>query len=156
MALFMETTQIDAERTAQEIKKLLVGAGATDIYEKYENKKISALSFQLDIDGKPVPFTLPIRTSPVFELMKKGRSRAWLEHWRFKEKHKQQLIDQAERVAWRQILRWLQAQVALIETGMVQAQEVFMPYHEVAPGVTLFTAIQNRRIALPAYGGEDG
>ena len=30
--------------------------------------------------------------------------------------------------AWRIILRWTQAQMALIETGMVSAAEVFHPY----------------------------
>jgi hypothetical protein len=39
-----------------------------------------------------------------------------------------ELQQQAERIAWRQILRWLQAQLALIETGMVDAPEVFFPY----------------------------
>lgn len=36
--------------------------------------------------------------------------------------------SQAERTAWRLVLRWVQAQLAMIETGMVSAPEVFYPY----------------------------
>lgn len=35
---------------------------------------------------------------------------------------------QAKRTAWRQILRWIDAQLALIEVGQASAFEVFMPY----------------------------
>jgi hypothetical protein len=37
-------------------------------------------------------------------------------------------------VAWRQILRWVEAQLALIDTGMVQPQEVFLSYAIVNQG----------------------
>ena len=36
--------------------------------------------------------------------------------------------NQARRVAWRQIYRWIQSQLALIITGMVSPTEVFLPY----------------------------
>ena len=35
---------------------------------------------------------------------------------------------QAARVAWRIILGWVKAQLAIIETEMVQLDEVFLPY----------------------------
>jgi hypothetical protein len=49
-------------------------------------------------------------------------------------------MEQAERVAWRQLLRWVQAQLAMIDTGMVRTEEVFMPYIVVnaATNQTLF------------------
>jgi len=47
--------------------------------------------------------------------------------------------DQARRIAWRQILRWVQAQMALVQTGMVTADQVFMPYIMVdKEGTTLY------------------
>jgi len=36
--------------------------------------------------------------------------------------------EQAARVAWRQVYRWVQAQFALINLRMVEAHEVFLPY----------------------------
>ena len=36
--------------------------------------------------------------------------------------------DQAYRVAWRNILDWVQAQMALLEIGMAKMEEVFLPY----------------------------
>lgn len=154
MPLFMQTTKIPAERTAGEITKLLIDAGATDMYQKYTEKKIVGFSFQLSIDGKPTPFNLPIRLDPVFKAICKSYSPGWINHYRYGDKRKADLMLQAERVAWRQILRWLQAQIALIDTGMVKIQEVFLPYYEVAPGVTLFNAVEQKQLALPAYGGD--
>jgi hypothetical protein len=53
------------------------------------------------------------------------------------------LEEQAKRIAWRQILRWSEAQVALIETEMVKTEEVFMPYIQLdSSGKTLFEKIQ--------------
>jgi hypothetical protein len=36
--------------------------------------------------------------------------------------------NKARRVAWRQVLAWVKAQFALIECGMVDRVEVFLPY----------------------------
>lgn len=57
----------------------------------------------------------------------------------------------AERVVWRQLLRWIQSQLAMIDTGMVEATEVFMPYIQVEPGLTLWElTIAGGQLALPA------
>lgn len=45
-----------------------------------------------------------------------------LEKWECQDK------EQANRIGWRQILRWLQAQFALMEVGMVDIKEIFLPY----------------------------
>lgn len=46
--------------------------------------------------------------------------------------------QQAERVAWRQLLRWVQAQLAMIECGMTEASEVFFPYMQMLSGNTIY------------------
>ncbi len=61
---------------------------------------------------------------------------------------------QAERTAWRQVLRWVEAQMAMIDAGMTQTQEVFMPY-AVIPGTdnkTMFQAweSQQKQLAAPS------
>ena len=132
MKLYMETTGIAAEKTAAEITYLLVQAGATQTYNRYENKKVVGLSFTLDVNGKTIPFCLPVRVRPVFEYLQKRRPSTT------RQKKAPDDLEQAERVAWRQLLKWIQAQLAMIDVGMVQSAEVFMPYLEVEPGRTLF------------------
>jgi hypothetical protein len=45
-------------------------------------------------------------------------------------------------VAWRQILRWVQAQMALVETKMVKVEEVFLPYIQGPGGQTVYELYQ--------------
>ncbi|MDD4980682.1 MAG: hypothetical protein PHC54_05390 [Candidatus Omnitrophica bacterium] len=55
------------------------------------------------------------------------------------------IAQQAKRVAWRQILRWVEAQMALVETNMVKIQEVFMPYIQMTiSGQTLYEKIEQK------------
>jgi len=58
--------------------------------------------------------------------------------------------SQARRVAWRQILRWVQAQIALIETGMVELKEVFLPYIllNIKTGETLYSRLETNKYKL--------
>ena len=149
MGLFMESTEISAERTAQEISTLLIQSGATAIMQDLKDKKISGLSFRLEIKGEQVPFSLPVRTEPILKYLQKRLNP------RNREKAKPRQLLQAERVAWRQLLRWIQAQIALIDTGMVDPQEVFMPYIQTGVHETLYQKLsagpmnQLHRLALP-------
>ena len=52
-------------------------------------------------------------------------------------------MEQAKRVAWRQLLRWTEAQLAMIDAGMAHAGEVFLAYAEVEPGVTFFQKVMS-------------
>jgi hypothetical protein len=147
VSLYMESTMISAEKTAQEITTHLIQAGASAIRQDLKDKKIVGLSFLLEIDGLQVPFTLPVRYESIFHhLQKKLAPRNRIKN---DTKHR----FQAERVAWRQLLRWILAQTALIETGMVRADEVFMPYIQTAPGQTLYQKLTAagglKRLALP-------
>ena len=104
--LFMETTQITAEKTAGEIMATLVSSGARQIALDYDAGRISGLSFVLPVNGLHLLFKLPSRVEPVFKVLnerrpaetwQRGNQKDWAERDR----------QQAERVAWRQLLRWL-------------------------------------------------
>jgi hypothetical protein len=56
--------------------------------------------------------------------------------------------DQAYRVAWRTILDWVQAQMALLEIGMAKMEEVFLPYMQDREGVTFFERMEQRGFLL--------
>ena len=57
-------------------------------------------------------------------------------------------LTQAYRVAWRNILDWVQAQMALLEIGMAKIEEVFLPYMQDREGVTFFERMEQRGFLL--------
>src|SRR5215472_3764703 len=121
--LYMETTEISAERTAGEITSLLVAAGARQIAMDYDGfGHVVGMHFLLMIHNVPHPFKLPVRTEAVQEIFKQRRVATM--KWRASE-FEQKDREQAERVAWRQLLRWIQAQFAMVDAGMVQTREIF-------------------------------
>lgn len=127
--LYMHSTEVEAIRTIGEIQSYLVRMGANQIMMKFDEKReVSALYFTLIIKGADIPFELPARIEPVYNILHAGRYLS----------QREADMAQAKRVAWRQIYRWIQAQLALIETGMVEAAEVLMPYVQVGPNETLY------------------
>lgn len=135
-ALFMESTEIAPERTAIDIRKELLKARASKIMDEYDPAgKLIAMTFSIDTPAGDLPFRLPVRVEPVFKLLKERRK----PQWKASEYAKTDRIK-AERIAWRQAYRWVQAQVAMVQTGMVSTQEVFMPYL-VFNGKTLYETL---------------
>lgn len=123
----MGTTKIPVEKTAHEIMSVLVASGARQIATDYgERGAIRALRFVIESQGVPIAFSLPVRVDPLLKHLRNDRA-------------------QAERVAWRQLLRWTQAQMAMIEVGMVRAEEVYAPYALDASGRTLFESLFESR-----------
>jgi hypothetical protein len=144
-ALYMEYTSIPPERTAAQIKAALVKAGAHKIMEEYAGGEISTIIFAIQSDGTDLPFRLPIRIDPIFKLLN-GRRKYRRSYGAPGD------LAQAKRVAWRQVYRWVQAQVALSQTGMVSVAEVFFPYLMNSAGHTLYEVAASRQFkALPYY-----
>jgi len=152
--LFMETTEIPVEKTLGEITRKLIEGGANQITTQHEGGKTVGLSFVLKLDERnSLPFSLPVRVAPVFEILN-GRRPAndWDRNWR--GKYIERDAAQAERVAWRQLLRWVEAQLAMIDTGMVQPAEVFLPYLLQQNGQTVYeTFAATKLLAAPGEGG---
>lgn len=119
MALFMESTEVPDTKTVAEIQDLLARRGASSVMVEYENGQVESLMFQFTVNEQSIPFRLPCRHESVTNILTRHG----------KKVRKNDTMDRmSRRIAWRQILRWVQAQLALIETGMVNAQEVFLPY----------------------------
>lgn len=120
-SLFMERTEVPVAKTAGEVSTALVEAGAREIALQYgETNNLIGLRFVLQVEGVPITFALPVRIEPVFQIINGRRS--------YPGQYAEKDREHAERVAWRQLLRWIQAQLAMIDTGMVQPHEVFLPY----------------------------
>ena len=142
--LFMETTVIDPARSAGEITAELVAAGATSINTDYKDNKVCGLRWIMKANGVDVLFDMPVRVTPVFKVLNGRRA----SQWDRTQKAASDLL-QAERVAWRQLLRWVQAQNAMIDAGMVQPAEVYLPYMVVhASGRTLFQQMSESQFKM--------
>ena len=98
----------------------------------------------MQIGPHAIDYSLPARVEPVYKLLVDRRSDGWQTAVRTRVRL------QAERVAWRQLLRWVQAQLAMIETGMVKGAEVFLPYMEGRDGRTFFEEFESQQLRLPA------
>lgn len=133
--IFMETTEVSSEKTAGELSQLLMSAGASKIMTDCENGATCGLTFGMKIGEQEMGFRLPIRVEPIFQMLKKRRGR-WTRGCEQRDR------EQAVRIAWRQAYRWAQAQIAMIQTGMVKTDEVFMPYVLTRGGRTLYESFQ--------------
>lgn len=133
MALLNYTTEIDADKTANEISKMLRMAGAKAVLTEYEDEYVKALSFKMEIGGNDVGFRLPSDWKPVLEVMlnQKGVPNSYCNQ------------EQAVRTAWRIVKDWIKAQLALVETQMVTTQQVFLPYAVMPNGKTLFENVED-------------
>jgi len=140
MGLYMENTRIEAEDTIASIEKLLRSTGLLVRSQKlYEDGDVAAFYFEIQPPaGESLAYTLPARVRPVFEYLQRQRSP------KFRERGEEKDREQAVRVAWRQVLRWIQAQLAMIETGMVDVREVFLPYLVAGDGRTLYETLRQR------------
>jgi hypothetical protein len=121
--LFMGTTKIDPHKTEGEIRAALVASGARQIATDYgSGGTISALRFIIPVQGQELAFALPVRSAALVHHLRGDKA-------------------QAERTAWRQLLRWVEAQFAMIDCGMVKAEEVYAPYMLQGNGQTLYECL---------------
>lgn len=58
--------------------------------------------------------------------------------------------EQAERVAWRILKDWVEAQMALLDIQMVRFEEIFLPYIETGNGQTIYERLEEKHFLLEA------
>ena len=135
MPLLNYTTKVDVYTTIGEIQKQLVKHGAMRIIQDYdEENRIIALSFQINTPAGIRGIRLPANVNAVHAVL-----------------HRQKIKcdrEQAERVAWRILKDWVEAQMAILESEMVQLDEIFLPYMVNNNGQTLFEAYRNNQKLL--------
>lgn len=128
--IYLQTTQIGTNKTVSQIQKLLGENGASAVLINYEKSEPVTISFKLAIEKQEIPFKLPCRWLALFSLI---------------NNHDEQ---KAKRIAWRQIFYWLKSQFALIQTGMVEPTEVFLPYMQTKKGKTFFEHLKDDKKLL--------
>lgn len=137
MPLLNYTTSIDSAKTAAEIQAALAKAGASRIGLEYANGELTGLIFQLGDRS----YRLPARFQAVYAVLKRDANvRKGL-----------RTEQQARRVAWRILKDWVEAQLAIIETQMVSAEEVFLPYQMLNAHETLYEVYVRSDRMLPMW-----
>lgn len=141
------TTTVDASKTAGEVVSLLASAGALEVTMIYEAGKPSGLAFVVDSPALGAQrYRLPVNVEAVLGTLTKQVQTRKIER-RFAVR------DQAARVAWRILLDWVDAQLAIIQTRSVTLDQVMLPYMLNGDGRTIYEFVVERHKALPGPPG---
>lgn len=149
MTLLNYTTQISVEKTASEIVKILSKHGANGVLLEFEGPdlvqlyaqsgtpgQLGCISFKVNTNVGECAFRLPADWRATLQVLRKTAPRPY---------HNE---AQARRVAWRIIMAWVNAQMALLETGMVKMEQIFLPYMVANDGRTFYEVLAAQRFLL--------
>lgn len=135
MAIKNYTTTIDVYKSLGEIQGALASHGARKIMVDYDGAgQPIGVMFGIETADGPRGFSLPANVDGVREVFARQKVKA--------------APGQAERTAWRNVRDWIMAQMAIVEAGQVQIEEVFLPYLTDGKGRTLYQLYQGGYLAL--------
>jgi hypothetical protein len=136
------TTQIAATKTAAEVQGILARGRARAVATQYDGDgRPTGIAFEIETPHGPRYFALPVDAEKVFAVLCRERVAP-----KFRTR------EQAERVAWRIIKDWIEAQLAIVSTQMVTFEQVMLPYMRTADGSTVYERYEARN--LIEAGGE--
>jgi hypothetical protein len=102
-----------------QIEVKLAKAKTEAILKEYDSDGIvSAISFRIKTEFGILTFLLPANIQRIYQVV--ARDTQIPRSLRTRE--------QASRIAWRIVKDWTDAQLAMIEAGLVDLQQVFLPY----------------------------
>ena len=135
MPIMNYTTKVDVYTTIGAIQGMLVKHGAKKIMQDYdENGRIRAICFAIDTPTGLRGIQLPAKVENVLAVLHQQKVKADYE--------------QAERVAWRIVKDWVAAQMAILESEMVQLDEIFLPYMVNREGNTFYQLYRANQLML--------
>jgi hypothetical protein len=136
-SIHLYSTSVSVGRTVSEISWLLAEAKATAILSEFNDGVIKAISFRIKTEFGVLTFRLPANAEGVLAVLQ--RSRSIPPRLRSRE--------QAGRVAWRITFNWLEAQLAMIQAGLVRLEEVLLPFAQDLSGQTLYERMREAKFA---------
>lgn len=139
MPLLNYTTSVPVSRTIGQVQALLVEAGARQMMTEYDDVgRPTGMAFTVNTGYGMRSFVLPVKASAVeLVLRREGVQPRYA------------TPEHAERVAWRILKDWLEAQLAIIRTEMVTLDQVMLPYMSDG-GRTVYELYRDQQLALPA------
>lgn len=141
MSLLNYTTSVPVARTIGQVQALLVEAGARQIMTEYDDVgRAVGIAFAVHTAHGMRNFVLPVNSQRVEAVLKRDR----------KIQPRFQTPEHAERVGWRIVKDWLEAQLAIIQTEMVTLDQVMLPYMTGSDGRSMYALYLDQQLALPA------
>lgn len=116
MPILNYTTGIESHKTIGEITSILAKRGVTTVSTRYVDGRAHGIAFTVDTPEGLRDFDLPANVDGVWAVFQK----------QVKGQHCNRA--QAERTAWRILKDWIEAQMAIIESGLVTFDEVMLPW----------------------------
>ncbi len=137
VTLWMETSKIKPENTIREIQTTLEKSRirVKRFHMEYkDNGQIDAVIFSVKIDDDTeLAYRFPVDHKPLMELARRGETKYLREGDE----------EQALKIAWRQALMWIRAQLAYCESRMVKFEDVMLPFMMIDKKQTLYEVFHN-------------
>lgn len=142
------TTSVPVEKTILEIERLLARAGASKIAKDYATDgSVTGFYFALRTKHGELTFRMPCAPDKVYPLLSTRRYPTTA------QKKKQQ--QQSERVAWRILLTWTAAQLAMIKMEQVTPEQAFFSYaYDPMTQETFFEKAERRHFLMLGSGDD--
>jgi len=138
------STTVSALKTVEEIQGILIAHGAKSILMNYGEKgSIKSLAFIIETVYGDMPIRLPTNANAVLKVLEKQRIPSRYANY-----------EQATKIAWRIVKDWVRAQMAILETEMVDMEQIFLPYMITKNNQTLYESIANKGFYLTEGEGE--
>lgn len=139
MPILNYSTKVAPERTVGEITSLLARKGARSITQDfYDDGRVKAVSFILVVGELPTRFVLPVNIDGVAGVMLKDKPYRSSRVRGGIDAYKRKMRERAEWISWRILKDWIEAQMALVESGQADAAQVFLPYVVEQSGRTMY------------------
>ncbi|MBA7590760.1 hypothetical protein ES708_32897 [subsurface metagenome] len=135
MSIANYSTEVAAIKSVGEIQGMLVAHGAQSILMNYaSDKTVESLSFIIDTPHGEINIRLPVKPEAILKIMEAdpGIRPGYCNH------------EQSVKVAWRILKDWVRAQMAILETEMVQMEQIFLPYMTMRDGQTLYEVFEQK------------
>jgi hypothetical protein len=116
------TSAVPVERTIASIEQELVKIGVTQIVKSYDSEGLPMgiiFSIQIPTVGF-FNFKIPARVEAAHDLLKTIPM--------YKKKNKEWLKAQSRRTAWKIVLEWVAAQVAMVQLNNIDAMQMFLQF----------------------------
>jgi hypothetical protein len=146
MAIKNYTSDKPLEKIFAELQQALAAHGAKQIaYDYGDDGKVHGVEFAVTVHDRRIRVKLPARVEQAQAVLERQYKSGVI------KSHigtKVYSYEQGYRVAWRNILDWVQAQMALLEIGMAKMEEIFLPYMLDRKGRTFFERMEQRGFLL--------
>lgn len=159
MPILNYSTTVAPEKTVAEIISILSRKGARSITQDfYDDGRHRAVSFIMIVGGLPTRFVLPVNVDGVAGVLLKDKPYNPARQRLTRDGYKAKVRLQAEWVSWRILKDWLEAQMALIDSGQAEPAQVFLPYVVEQSGRTMYELFveANQQKALGSGDGNVG